>query len=70
MKVTPFTRSALAYRRDQRRMVSAGWSRSHDLDWRLHRGELMDHVISEVRIAADGKEVWYRLEKRGLGPQG
>jgi hypothetical protein len=62
VKVTAFTRSALARRREQRDLTRAGWTCTSDF-WRLTRGGLQNKRIAEVRISVDGKQVWYRLEE-------
>ena len=63
MKMTDWTREVLAYRREKRRMEAAGY-KYHELDWRMHRGGLMDHVIADVKIDSVGTGVWYRLAKK------
>jgi hypothetical protein len=62
MKVTDFTRKALAVRRDIRDMEAAGYHRT-EVDYRLHRGSFEDQRrrLEDVRIAADGKHVWYKI---------
>ena len=62
MKVTDFTARALAWRREKRDMIAAGYTETTDFDWRLTRGGLIHHKIVDVKISADGKQVWYRLE--------
>lgn len=64
MKVTPTTRRVLHHRREIRRLTAEGFECTFDFDWRLTRGGMQHHVIAEVRISSDGKQVWYRLEKR------
>lgn len=63
MIVTSLTSETLAFRRETRNLQRGGFQRTTDFDWRLTHGPLSDHVIAEVKIASDGKQVWYRLEK-------
>jgi hypothetical protein len=62
VRVTDFTRRALAWRKEQRDLSRAGWTCTSDFDWRLTRGDLQHKRIAEVQISSDGKQVWYRLE--------
>lgn len=63
MKVTGFTRSALAVRRDKRDRLRDGWEylgEGGGLLWELHRGWRYDHRIRAVAIAACGKALWIK----------
>lgn len=63
MKVTDFTRTALAVRREEKRMKAAGYERVAENGgklWELHRGYRWRHVITDVKIAADGKTLWIK----------
>lgn len=62
MKVTEATRSALAIRREERRMRAAGYRR-HETDWEIHRGFLWRERIVDARISVDGKYVWTKLSR-------
>jgi hypothetical protein len=63
MKVTDFTRRALAYRREDRRMTKLGYRRC-ETDWEIHRGGREHEVIVDARISCDGKYVWTKLGKQ------
>lgn len=63
MKVTPFTRSALKVRRENRDRIRAGWERVGEQGgklWELHRGHRLNHRIIAVDIAADEKSLWIK----------
>lgn len=61
MKLTEFTRSALAVRREERRMKALGY-RKHETDWEIHRGlGATDQVILDAKISADSKYVWTKV---------
>ncbi len=62
MKVTDVTRRALAVRREERTMASAGY-RKHETDWEIIRGFNWDDVIVDVKISADRRHVWTKLGK-------
>jgi hypothetical protein len=63
VKVTDFTRNALAVRRERRRLEAVGY-RQHETDWEIHRGFLCDHVIVDAKVSVDGKYVYTKLGKR------
>lgn len=63
MRVTDFTRRALAFRREARRLEAAGYRR-HETDWEIHRGGRHDEVILDAKISVDGKYVYTKLGKR------
>jgi len=67
MIVTDFTRRALAIRREDRAMQSAGY-RKHETDWEIHRGGLYREHIVDARISCDGKYVWTKLSKLPTDP--
>ena len=69
MKVTDFTRRALAVRREQRDMVRQGWKK-HETDWQIVRGGISEcrKVIIGVRISVDGKHVWTKTGMPGDAP--
>lgn len=60
MLVTERTKRVSAFRKEQRDMKKAGYERIEG-DWRLHRGDLYDHVITDVKISVDGKYLYYKL---------
>lgn len=62
MKVTEFTKRALAYRRESKRMTLLGFRR-HETDWEIHRGARQNERIVEAVISGDGMYVWTRLGK-------
>lgn len=62
MIVTEFTKSALAYRRDQRRMAAAGYIFISEPIWQLRRGASWDRKIIDVKIGADRQSVWVKLD--------
>ncbi|TGR83030.1 hypothetical protein EN866_34440 [Mesorhizobium sp. M2D.F.Ca.ET.223.01.1.1] len=68
MRVTAFTKEALAVRRDIRDQERDGWEYvgegGGDL-WQLYRGSRFSHRITDVRIAACGKALWIKTANRG-----
>lgn len=63
MKVSAVTRHVLKVRRELRDMPRHGWelvSESGGRLWELHRGYRLRHVITDVRIAATGKDLWIK----------
>jgi hypothetical protein len=60
--VTELTREALKIRREMRDLTKQGYRRV-EVDWRLHRGVLLREHLTDVRIAADGRHVWYRISE-------
>lgn len=67
MKVTGFTRQAMAVRKDIRDMERDGWEfvgEGGGRLWELERGGRWDHIIVDVQIAASGKGVWIKTAKR------
>lgn len=68
MKVTSFTRKALAVRREERSMLRAGWERVGEGGgrlWELVRGGRFGSRIVDARVAEDGVSLWVRIEKGG-----
>lgn len=63
MKVTDFTRSALAVRREHRDLTRQGFRR-HETDWEIHRGFRVREVIVEAKISVCGKYVYTRIGER------
>lgn len=63
MKVTNLTRSMLTVRRDVRDMTRDGWEKVGEGGgrlWELYRGGRTREVITDVKIAADGKSLWIK----------
>lgn len=56
MKVTIFTRGALASRREKKRLTTLGY-RQHETDWEIVRGGMYREVIVDAIISCDGKTV-------------
>lgn len=55
-------------RRDDRAHKRDGFERVDEDGgklWELHRGRRLDHVITHVVIAADGKSLWIKTAKVG-----
>ncbi len=67
MIVTDFSRRALLVRREARKLGRDGWQHVPEPDSRIVRGALWDHVITDVRIDAQGKGLWIKTgpEKAG-----
>ena len=64
MKVTAFTRQALAMRREQRDLPKLGWEMVGEGGgrlWELKRGARVGQRILAVRVAACGTAVWIRV---------
>lgn len=64
MMLTAFSRRALAIRREERDLPKQGWERVAENGgrlWELHRGARFGKVITDVRIAADGKTLWIKV---------
>lgn len=60
MRVTNFTRSALAIRREQRTLESQGYRR-HETDWEILCGDRYREVIIDARVSVCGKFVYTKL---------
>lgn len=63
MRITEFTKSALAYRRQRRDMKAAGWDHVAG-PWEIERGGRYDHIIVAVEIATNGKSLYVKTEPR------
>ena len=65
MKVNERTRRVLAYRREHREMLRAGWEyvgeRGGDL-WELYRGKRVGYKIIDAKAAIDGLGIWVKIE--------
>lgn len=58
---------SIAVRRDRRDRMKQGYEylgEGGGKIWELYRGCRYDHVITDAIIAADGKGVWVKTEKR------
>lgn len=64
MKVTRFTRRALARRRMARDMEARGYELVHG-PWELDRGGRTRERIVDAVIDAGGKDIWVKCEDRG-----
>lgn len=60
MKVTQWTREALAVRREERDMKKRGYNK-HETDWEIHRGSDIGKVIVDVKISVDGLYVYTKI---------
>jgi hypothetical protein len=60
MKVTQVTKDVLASRRQERRLLAAGY-RKHETDWEILRGFRWRDVIVDAVISVDGKHVWTKI---------
>jgi hypothetical protein len=60
MKVTDQTRELLAFKRQERKLLAAGY-RMHETDWEIHRGMRYNERIVDVQISTDGKFVYTKL---------
>lgn len=63
VRVTDFTRKALACRRETRQLTAVGYRR-HETDWEIVRGPRPREVIVDAVISVDGKSVWTLVGKR------
>lgn len=57
MTVTGFTKSALAYRRQERKLLAKGYRR-HETDWEIIRGSKVGCRIIDAVISTDGLHVY------------
>jgi hypothetical protein len=62
VKVTEFTRNALAFRRQKRRLEAEGY-RMHETDWEIHRGFRYDERIVDAKVSVCGRYVYTKLGK-------
>lgn len=60
MKFTDFTHSALAFRRQEKRLTSLGYRR-HETDWEILRGMQHKEVILDAVISTDRRYVYTLL---------
>lgn len=66
MKVTAFSKRALKYRREERKMTKDGWERVTDSGgkmWELVRGYRKNMRITKATPACDGKSIWIFVEQ-------
>ncbi|GLR46062.1 hypothetical protein GCM10007880_65800 [Mesorhizobium amorphae] len=67
MQVTEFTRRALAYRKQRRDLIAKGYEEIDESGgklWELHRGARVGHRIVDAVIAADGRSVYVKCERK------
>lgn len=57
----PWIKSALAIRREQRKMEALGYKQV-EVEWKLHRGDWTKKNLEDVKIASDGCHVWIKVE--------
>lgn len=69
MKVTALTKSALAVRREERKLSREGF-RKHETDWEILRGGRHDERIIEARISVCGRYVYTKLGKPAAALEG
>lgn len=65
MLITEFSKRAIAARREERQMRTAGYERVGEGGgelWQLYRGARVGHIITDARIAADQISVWVKIE--------
>lgn len=67
MKVTNFTRRALAYRREARDYRKAGWERCPPPKSMVD-GKFFGARITDAEISADGMSVWVKVRSNGVAP--
>lgn len=60
MKVTAFTKRALAFRKEEKKLLREGYRR-HETDWEIHRGGRYREVIIDCKISVCGKYVYTKL---------
>ena len=65
MKVTGFTRRALAYRREAREYRKAGWERCMPPK-SMREGQYLGARITDAEIADDGMSVWVKVSCSGV----
>lgn len=66
MRVTTFTRRALAFRKQRRDLERQGYEELSENGaplWELHRGGRFAHRITDVIIGVDGKTLYLKIEK-------
>ena len=67
MRVTDFTRRAIAIRREARDMERAGWRRIYEPCWQIVRGGDRRHIV-DARVSVNGYQIWYRLSDEPAKP--
>lgn len=70
MRVTQFTRTALRVRREAKQMKADGWELVGEGGgklWELQRGWRWREVITDMKIAADGKSLWIKTGEPATG---
>ncbi len=67
MKVTEFTRRALAIRRENREMYRRGYSRVMT-NWEIHRGFKVGKIIIDAQISVDGMYVYTLIGEKKQNP--
>lgn len=63
MRVTGYTRKALAVRREARDMKAAGWELVPG-PWEMDRGGRQSAVITEAKVSVTGKHVWIKASDK------
>ena len=64
MKFTNITRSILAYKRQKRDLLAAGYHHVEEPLWKLKRGSLTGEEIVDVQISTCGKELYVKTMPR------
>lgn len=64
MRVTAFTRAALAHRRQKRDLTAQGYRRLSEIDWEINRGKDTDKVVTDIILGVDGNSLFYRVVNR------
>lgn len=67
MKMNQFTKEVLASRREERDFPKEGWEKVDDHGgnlWELNRGWRWNHIITDVKISASGKEIWVKTSAK------
>lgn len=63
MRVTALTKRVLHERRERRNLINDGFEEIDERGgklWQLHRGCRIGHVITDVRIAPDGRRLFIK----------
>lgn len=63
MMLSALTRESLRVRRERRRLEAEGWQEVGEGGgrlWQLHRGSLIDHIITDVCIGPTGKTIFIK----------
>lgn len=63
MQVTEYTKGALKVRREAKKLSADGYQKA-EVCWKILRGSDHDKVITDVKISACGKYVWYKIGGR------